>query len=93
MSISVGGTEKRTVSGGLSRREAGLAGLPSPPTAKDGLHRCSEQDRACWVGLHRDNDERGEGRHEGLGLDGVADRERGGGERHRGDWLGRRQIQ
>lgn len=44
------------------------------------------------AGLKRDNDERGEGRQEGLGSDDVAHREGGGRERHRGDWLGRRQI-
>jgi hypothetical protein len=90
---SAGATKKRTVSDGLSGREAELTSSLSSSTAKDVSHRCDEQDQTCWVGLHRDNDERGEGRQEVLGSDDVAHREGGGGERHRGVWLGRRQIE
>jgi hypothetical protein len=78
------GHQEGTVSGGLFGVETELGGSPSSPTVEDGSHRCDEQDRACWVGQHRDNDEWGEGIRKGLGSGGVARREGGGGERHWG---------
>jgi hypothetical protein len=51
--------------GGLSGQEPGLVGSLNSLAAEEGSHRREERDQACRVGLHHDNDDRGEGTKKG----------------------------